>query len=114
MRSSIRLPCVYYFFLAVVIIRYETAATARWALMLIVRAFFNDTITVAIWTGFHVRLMGMLPHPSAPHAASHRVRSPHQSSWWDKYYTAPVNSARGLPERSNDKACQSRARSGDW
>ena len=26
--------------------------------------FFNDTITVAVWTGFHVRLMGMLPHPA--------------------------------------------------
>ena len=42
-------PCVYYFFVAVVVIRYETTATARW-----VRAFFNDTITVAVWTGFHV------------------------------------------------------------
>jgi hypothetical protein len=62
--SSIRLPCVYYFFLAVVVvIRYETAATARWALLFIVRAFFNDTVTVTIWTGFHVRLMGMLPRP---------------------------------------------------
>jgi hypothetical protein len=45
---------VYYFFLAVVVIRYETTATARWALLFIVRAFFNDTITVAVWTGFHV------------------------------------------------------------
>jgi hypothetical protein len=61
--SSIRLPCVYYFFLAVVVIGYETTATARWALLFIVRAFFNDTVTVAIWTGFHMRLMGMLPDP---------------------------------------------------
>jgi hypothetical protein len=60
--TTIRLPCVYYFFLAVAVIRYETTATARWALLFIVRAFFNDTITVAVWTGFHVRLMGMLPH----------------------------------------------------
>ena len=52
--SSIRLPCVYYFFLTVVVIRYETTATARWALLFIVRAFFNDTVTVAVWTGFHV------------------------------------------------------------
>jgi len=51
---SIRLPCVYYFFLAVVVIRYETTATARWALLFIVRAFFNDTVTIAVWTGFHV------------------------------------------------------------
>ena len=55
--SSIR-ACVYYFFLAVAVVRYETTATARWALLFIVRAFFNDTVTVAIWTGFHVRLMG--------------------------------------------------------
>ena len=54
---------MYYFFLAVVVIRYETTATARWTLLFIVRAFFNDTITVAVWTGFHVRLMGMLPRP---------------------------------------------------
>jgi hypothetical protein len=52
--SSIRLPCFYYFFQAVVVIRYETTATARWALLFVVRAFFNDTITVAVWTGFHV------------------------------------------------------------
>ena len=47
----------------VVVVRYKTTATARWALLFIVRAFFNDTITVAVWTGFHVRLMGMLPQP---------------------------------------------------
>ena len=45
---------VYYFFLAVVVIRYETTATARWALLFLVHAFFGDTITVAVWTGFHV------------------------------------------------------------
>jgi len=43
-----------YFFTVVVIIRYETTATTRWALLFIVRAFFNDPITVAVWTGFHV------------------------------------------------------------
>jgi len=45
---------VYYFFLAVVVIRNETTATARWALLFIVRTFFSDTITVAVWTSFHV------------------------------------------------------------
>jgi hypothetical protein len=40
--------------MAVVVVRYETTATARWALLFIIRAFFNDTITVAVWTGFHV------------------------------------------------------------
>ena len=56
-------PCFYYFFLAVVVIRYETTATARWALLFIVRAFFNDTITVAVWTCFHV-CASLLPHPA--------------------------------------------------
>ena len=37
-----------------VVIRYETATTARWALPFIVGASLNDTITVAVWTGFHV------------------------------------------------------------
>ena len=46
--------CFYYFFLATVVIGYKTTATARWALLFIVRAFFGDTITVAVWTGFHV------------------------------------------------------------
>jgi hypothetical protein len=64
--SSIRLSCVYYFFLAVVVIRYETTATARWALLFIVRAFFNDTITIAVWTGFHVRLSWGCSRPNAP------------------------------------------------
>jgi len=47
---------MYYFFLAVVVIRYETTAAARWTSLFIVSAFFNDTITVAVWTGFHLRL----------------------------------------------------------
>ena len=55
--------------MAVIVIRYETTATARWALPFIVCASFNDTITVAVWTGFHVRLMRMLPHPSNGRAA---------------------------------------------
>jgi hypothetical protein len=48
--------------LAVVVIGCETTATARWALLFIVRTFFKDTITVAVWAGFHVRLTRMLPH----------------------------------------------------
>jgi hypothetical protein len=49
---------MYYFFLAVVVIRYETTAAARWTLLFIVSAFFNDTITVAVWTGFHCASRG--------------------------------------------------------
>jgi hypothetical protein len=56
---------VYYFFLAVIVIRYETTATARRALLLIVGAFFNDAITVAVSAGFHVCLAGMLPQSRA-------------------------------------------------
>jgi hypothetical protein len=54
--------CLYYFFMLVVVVRYETTATARWALLFIVRAFFDDTITVAVWTGFHVRLGPLRNH----------------------------------------------------
>jgi len=53
--SSIRLSCVYDV-LVVVVVRYKTIPAARRALLFIVRAFFNDTITVAVWTGFHLRL----------------------------------------------------------
>src|SRR5262249_48790474 len=56
--------CFYYFLTAVIVIRYETTATTRWTSLLIVRAFFNDTVTVAVWTDFHVRLMRTLSHPS--------------------------------------------------
>jgi hypothetical protein len=42
---------LYYF--VVVVIRYDAAA-AHWASTFIVRIFVNDTITVAVWTGFHV------------------------------------------------------------
>jgi hypothetical protein len=59
--SSIRLSCVYDV-LVVVVVRYKTIATAGRALLFIARAFFNDTITVAVWTGFHVCLIAMLPH----------------------------------------------------
>ena len=62
--SSIRLLCVYYFFLTVVIIGYETTATARWTLLFIACAFFNNTITIAVRAGFHVRLMGCYHTPS--------------------------------------------------
>jgi hypothetical protein len=43
--------------MVVVIIRYETTAAARWALLFIVRTFFNDAFTVAVWTSFHTCLM---------------------------------------------------------
>ena len=47
----------YYFFLVVVVIAHKTEATARRALTFIVRIFFNDTIAIAVWRGFHVCLL---------------------------------------------------------
>jgi len=43
-------------FIIIIVIRHETTAAARWALLLIVSTLFNDAITVAVWTGFHVCL----------------------------------------------------------
>ncbi len=60
--SSIRLSCVYDVLVVVAVVRYKTIPTTRRALLLIVHAFFNDTITVAVRTGFHVRLIAMLTH----------------------------------------------------
>ena len=57
--SSIRLSCVYDVLVVAVVVRYKTIPTARRALLFIARAFFNDTITVAVRTGFH---LAMLPH----------------------------------------------------
>ena len=45
----------YYFFI-VIVIRHETTAAARWASPFVVCALFNDAITVALWTGFHMCL----------------------------------------------------------
>jgi hypothetical protein len=44
-----------YFFITIVI-RHKTTAAARWALLLIVRTLFNNALTIAVWTGFHVCL----------------------------------------------------------
>ena len=66
---------MYYFFLAVVVIGYENTATACWTLLFIVRAFFNDTITVAVWTGFHVLASwGCYPSPAIISAGASLIR----------------------------------------
>jgi hypothetical protein len=41
---------------AIIIIGHKTTAATPWALLLVVCALFNDAITVALWTGFHVCL----------------------------------------------------------
>ena len=46
---------MYHFVIIIVFIRYETTAAACWALLLIIRTLFDDAITIAVWTGFHVR-----------------------------------------------------------
>jgi len=58
--------------MVVIIITYETKATARRALTFVVRIFVNDTIAIAVWTGFdtiaavwtsfHVRTKSKLRH----------------------------------------------------
>ena len=44
------------FFAIIIIIGHKTTAATPWALLLVVCALFNDAITVALWTGFHVCL----------------------------------------------------------
>ena len=52
---SRKATCVYYSLRIVgFIIRHETRAAARRILMFVVRAFFNDALTVAVGTSFHV------------------------------------------------------------
>ena len=42
------------YFFVIIVIRYETTATAGWALLFIVRTFFNYAFAIALWTSFHV------------------------------------------------------------
>jgi hypothetical protein len=49
-----------YFFI-VVVIGYDTAASARWTLMFVVRAFIDHTITVAVWTRFSFHVPTIFP-----------------------------------------------------
>jgi len=55
-----------YFFI-VVVIRYDTAATAHWTLTFIVRAFINYTITVAVWTRFSFHGASSVLFQGMPH-----------------------------------------------
>ena len=43
----------YYFFMAIVVVRYETKTAARRALTFVVRVFVNDTIAITVWTSFY-------------------------------------------------------------
>jgi len=52
-----------HFLVFIIVIRHETTAAAPWALLLIVRALFNDAFAIAVWTGFHVRLSVALSSP---------------------------------------------------
>jgi hypothetical protein len=60
-----------YFFIIVVVIRYDTAASTRWTLVFIVRAFINYTITVTVWTA---RRKGF--EPLTPDSKSAELKSP--------------------------------------
>jgi hypothetical protein len=65
---------MYHFVIIIVFIRYETTAAACWALLLIVRTFFNDAITVAVWTGFHVRLLRTPVRSPSPRDAPRAIQ----------------------------------------
>jgi len=67
------LPGPYYFF-GVIVIRYETTAAARRALLFIVCAFFNYAFAVAIWTSFHVGLMHVRWFSSGPATSSTNIQ----------------------------------------
>jgi hypothetical protein len=47
--------------MAIVVIRYETKATARRALTFIVRIFVNDTIAITVWTSFYFHACSYSP-----------------------------------------------------
>jgi hypothetical protein len=53
--------CFYYFFMAIVVIRYETKTAARRALTFIVRIFVNDTIAITVWTRFYFHACSAYP-----------------------------------------------------
>ena len=53
--------CFYYFFMAIVVIRYDTKTAARRALTFIVRIFVNDTIAITVWTRFYFHACSCLP-----------------------------------------------------
>ena len=40
--------------MVIVVVTYETKATAGRALAFLVRIFVNDTIAIAVWTSLHV------------------------------------------------------------
>jgi len=48
-----------------IVIRHETTAAARWALLLIVRTLSNDAITIAVWTGFGFHVCLPVDHSRA-------------------------------------------------
>jgi len=73
--SPTRRSSPYYFFMLVVfVIRYETTAAARWALLFIVRTFFNYAFAVALWASFHTGLVVALTVIFSTRAGTRRSR----------------------------------------
>jgi hypothetical protein len=60
------------YFLIIIVIRHETTAAARWALLLIVRTLSNDAITVAVWAGFGFHSVPPCGHPASPNPPTQR------------------------------------------
>jgi hypothetical protein len=94
------------YFLIIVVIRHETTAAARWALLLIVRTLSNDAITVAIWTGFgfHVCLpvdvlASLTRQPNVMHRGLFPADEPVSRSQSAPYTPIMGPSGRKLPFR---------------
>jgi hypothetical protein len=66
--------CLYYFFI-LLIIGHKATAAARWTLAFILRTFFNDAITVAVWTGFRFHCVPLLSGPTRVTANPPRPRA---------------------------------------
>jgi hypothetical protein len=64
--SAVHFAGLGHHFFIIIVIRHESTAAARWALLLIVSTLFNDAITVAVWTGFHVCLQRPMKSPMIP------------------------------------------------
>jgi len=73
--SAVHFAGLGHHFFIIIVNRHESTAAARWALLLIVSTLFNDAITVAVWTGFHVCLPvdtseSLTRQPNVMHRAS--------------------------------------------
>jgi hypothetical protein len=103
-------------FFIIIVIRHETTAAAGWALLLIVSTLFNDAITVAVWTGFHVCLPmdSFDERPLSPYATALSPPSKGRSSSRAMRWTVPVPTLQASgTARRQDHAARRIERQGD-